>query len=110
MLAKKNRLLPSVKISKANSINTPYFSLRVSPNKFDKENKFGFIVTKVIDKRAVVRNKIKRRFRSCIEDNLNNIKGESNYLFFIKKEALELNKKDLCKQIILVLKKESIIY
>ena len=108
MLAKKNRLLPSVKIPKKNQINTPYFSLRYNFEN-NRACRFGFIITKRVDKRAVVRNKIKRRFRSCLEENIKNIKEGYDLLFFIKKESLGLDRDKLCDQILKTLKIETLI-
>ncbi len=42
------------------------FSAKVQKNNLDY-NRYGFIVAKTIDKRATVRNRLKRVFRSVIE-------------------------------------------
>ncbi len=39
-----------------------------------KQSRFGFIVSKKISKKSVVRNKIKRRLREAIKDSLPEIK------------------------------------
>jgi ribonuclease P protein component len=67
MLKKQNRLGKIVKTKRNNLFISPLFNLRISDN---KENKirFGFIVSKKIDKRAVIRNQTKRVLRSAVEE------------------------------------------
>ncbi len=53
---------------------TPFRAyLRTKKNVFP-ESRFGFIVSKKISKKAVVRNKIKRKMREAIKNNLSGIK------------------------------------
>lgn len=48
--------------------------VRVNPNTLS-HNRYGFIVGKKIDKRAVIRNRIKRRTRSVVEKDGLRLKG-----------------------------------
>jgi ribonuclease P protein component len=59
--------------------------------KEDKEKKFGFIISKKISKRAVDRNKIKRRMAEVIRKNLEKFEDGTRMIFLTKKEIL--NKK-----------------
>lgn len=57
----------------------------------------GFVVSQKISKKAVVRNKIKRRLREIVKVNLNKIKSGYDIIFFTKKgiekkEFLEIKK------------------
>ncbi len=59
-----------------------------------KEDRFGFIISKKVSKKSVVRNKIKRRLKSIVQQNIKNIKkGEDIALIilpgFEKKNFLE---------------------
>jgi ribonuclease P protein component len=59
--------------------------------KEDKEKKFGFIISKKISKRAVDRNKIKRRMAEVIKKNFGKFEDGIRVVFLAKKEIL--NKK-----------------
>ena len=108
MLAKKYRLLSTTKFQHAKLYQTPYFSLRYQEGKI-KQSAFGFIVTKQVDKRAVVRNQLKRRFRACIEEHIHTINEGVDLLFFIKKDATTLTKQELCSNILELLQKEQLL-
>ncbi len=108
MLAKKYRLLSTTKFQHAKLYQSSYFSLRYVKSE-NNHSTFGFIVTKKVDKRAVIRNEIKRRFRACIEEKLEQIVKGYHFLFVIKKEALSVNKEELCKHIQEQLKKEELL-
>lgn len=88
MLQRKYRLHSRTKLTNVRSIAAPFFLLKVAPNGLSY-NRYGFVVSKRIDKRAVVRNKIKRKVRRCIEEKLNNIQGGHDMLFIIKKNIAD---------------------
>lgn len=69
MLQRKFRLPPVIRFTSSVVLQTPYFSFKAKFNNLDY-NRFGFVVSKKIDKRAVVRNKIKRVLRECVSDFL----------------------------------------
>lgn len=94
MLQKKYRLSSKSKLVNASSIRAPYFLLKAAPNGLSY-NRYGFVVSKKIDKRAVIRNKIKRKARKCIEDKLRNIQGGYDMLFIIKKNIVDTVQDDL---------------
>lgn len=72
-------------------------------------SRFGFIASKKIDKRAVVRNRIKRVVRSCIEEMLGKIVEGYDMLFIISKNAT-LQKRDvLYSEIESVLKEKQLL-
>lgn len=68
-------------------INSNSFSLRYGTNNFGKL-KVAVVVSKKIDKRATVRNKLKRRILDSIRKN---IKTEEplDLIFYVKKGALD---------------------
>lgn len=82
--------------------------LKIGENKL-LFNRFGIIVSKKIDKRAVVRNRIKRRTNSCIQDLYDIIKPGHDMLFIIRKGALGQTKKDLELAIKKMLEKEDLL-
>ena len=69
-------------------INSPTFGVLVFKNE-DKEKRFGFIISKKISKRAVDRNKIKRRMAEVIRKNLEKFKDGTRMIFLAKKEILK---------------------
>lgn len=66
MFAKKYRLPPSVVLSKAYVVHTPIFKLSAKQNTL-QHNRFAFVVSKRVDKRAAVRNRSRRRLRAVVE-------------------------------------------
>lgn len=88
MLQRKFRLPASVRLFHTETIFTPYFTVKIAQNDI-QGNRFGFIVGKKIDKRAVGRNRLKRRFRAGIEGIMNDVSKGYDFLFLLKKEAQE---------------------
>lgn len=83
MLKRKFRL-PKERLKAKKSLSVTDFILKTSENDLGL-SRFGFVVSKKIDKRAVTRNKAKRFFRSYIEQNLEKIKPGHDFLFILKK-------------------------
>ena len=107
MFKKKNRL-PSGEKSWETSANARFFILKVSKSKLSY-SRFGFVVSKKIDKRAVVRNSLKRKIRSCLEQNFEKIKPGYNMLFLLKKEAVNKSAEELCLEVNSVLKAQKLL-
>lgn len=107
MLKKKFRLNVKNKIRFTNSFNLPLFTLRTVNNKL-LYNRYQVIISKKIDKRAVVRNKLKRIFFRCFE-KLDNAKQGFDLLFILKKESLTHEENKICSIVKEVLQKEGFI-
>ncbi|HSW88091.1 MAG TPA: ribonuclease P protein component [Candidatus Saccharimonadales bacterium] len=88
MLQRKFRLPASVRLSHAETIYTLYFTVKIAQNDLEI-SRYGFIVGKKIDKRAVGRNRLKRRFRAGVEGLLDTAPNGYDFLFLLKKEAVE---------------------
>ena len=108
MLAKSKRLPIKAKISKNTIFSTSFFTVKIGNNK-EERSRFAFIAGKGVDKRAVRRNRIKRKFRNLIEKEYNKIEPGHDFLFRIKRYALEVDREELLKSIITILKKEKLI-
>lgn len=54
----------------------------------EEENKFGFVISKRISKKAVERNKIKRLLSESIKNNLNKVKGKGKLVVFLAKRVM----------------------
>lgn len=98
MLKKPNRLPATQKLKTSSFCKTPTFSVRISKNNLP-DNRFGFIVKKAIDKRAVTRNRIRRVFRSCIEEMFAEIKSGHDMLFFLEKGIIDRKRELILKDI-----------
>jgi ribonuclease P protein component len=100
MLPKKHRLPgPVFSQLKSSGKIRPFkdFGLVYLPNKLTLV-RFGLIVSKKIDKRAVIRNRLKRVFREVIRKNLDKFKP-GDYLFLVKRSALGIDSKHLGDEI-----------
>ena len=90
MLPKENRL-PGYLIPQTLKSGQRFFSslftlvVVQSPN---KKIQLAIIVPKKINKKAVKRNKIKRRFREAIKASLNLIKPGTRAVFLVKEKAM----------------------
>ncbi len=70
MLSTKNRLRRKKDIEKVlkegNGFYKDFLVLKARKNK-ERESRFGFIVSQKVSKKAVIRNRIKRRFREVVK-------------------------------------------
>ena len=75
MLSKENRLKKKKDFEKlfkdGASFQEKFLALKINKNNLNN-NRFGFIVSKKVSKKAVVRNKIKRQFREIVRKGINN--------------------------------------
>jgi ribonuclease P protein component len=108
MLSREYRLPARVKLIKARYVKTPLFSVRYVPNSLP-QSRFAFLVRKTVDKRSVVRNRIRRVFRSCVEEMREDIASGVDMLFFLEKGIMEIKQKDLCLEIQKVLRQQNIL-
>lgn len=94
MLAKQYRLTKNKDFEKVTKEGQAIFSREIGL-KWIKNNlsvsRFGIIVSLKIDKKAVVRNKIKRRIRAIIFQNLKTIKSGYDIIIITKPEIKNLN-------------------
>lgn len=81
----------------------PQLTLKYQVND-QKALRLGFVVSTKVDKKAVIRNKVKRRMREALRAELDNIKNGNDLLFIAKKSCIDLNLVDLKKQIQFALK------
>ena len=92
MLAKVNRL-PSYELRKTlqsgKRINFPQVSFIYKPNG-NQASRFGFVVGTNIDKRAVVRNRLKRRLRESIRLLLPKIKTGFDVIILARKGLIDM--------------------
>ena len=68
--------------------------------------RFGFVISNKVSKKAVFRNKIRRKLKSIIKSNLENIKKGFDYIIIVSPRE---DYKDIEKQLINVFKKAKAI-
>lgn len=106
-LKRKYRLTARIKKTFSRSFHSPLFTLRIGENGL-LYNRYGVVVSKKIDKRAVVRNSIKRRAHSCMQEIDNNLKKGYDMLFILKKNQLHKST-NLCTEIQEVCQREKLL-
>lgn len=88
--------------SKGQLYSGPFFGgLCLKTN--DERVRFGFIVSKKISKRAVDRNKIKRRMSEVLKVNLEKFSPGTKIIFLAKKSLLEAKREEIEKEVIKIL-------
>ena len=83
MFKRENRLVAGVNFKNSYSFSVPQFTLKEKRNGL-LLNRFGIVVSKKIDKRAVVRNRIKRIFRAALIDLNMNMNPGHDILFITR--------------------------
>jgi ribonuclease P protein component len=89
-----------------NSLN---ISLFVSKNKTKSLSRFSFVVSSKVSKKAIKRNKLKRRGYYIINKNKKIIKNNFYVVLFFKKGSVNLNFKEINNEIMFLLNKSMLI-
>lgn len=93
MFKRKYRLPWGVRFNNSYTFSAPQFIVKIKENKL-LLSRFGIVVSKKIDKRAVARNRIKRLIYSSLQELYNNIKPGYDMLFIARIKATESRRKD----------------
>ncbi len=101
-LPKKFRLKKQKKFDKVKRqgqvIHSPLFAVSILKGQSDGP-KFGFVVSKKIDKKAVVRNKIRRWLSEAVRILLPQLHQDVYAVFFVKKDIKDANFQKIKKEI-----------
>lgn len=108
MFKKENRLVPGVRFSNSQSAIVSQFVFKNKANDLNV-NRFGIVVSKKIDKRAVGRNKVKRFFRETLMSLCGKMSAGHDILIIVKKGILEKTKEENLSAIEDVFKKAGLI-
>jgi ribonuclease P protein component len=108
VLNKKNRLPLKNKVNAINTITSSLFTLKIAKND-NKDKRFAIIIGKTVDKRAVHRNGLRRKFSEAIGNILEQILPGFDFLIIVKKQALLREETELREELINILKKEELI-
>ncbi|MFA5127080.1 MAG: ribonuclease P protein component [Patescibacteria group bacterium] len=106
MLAKAYRLQKDTEIKRLIHSGKTFFLPQMTIKYLFQANsgiKIGFVVSNKIDKRATVRNQLKRRLREAVRKLLPDLKSGYSLLIIAKKSALDLGVLSLNKQLIFAL-------
>jgi len=113
MLDKKNCLKKKKDFQKVikqgKKIEKDFLVLKFSENIIKNVSRIGFVVSQKISKKAHLRNKIKRRLREIIKDNLDNLKPGYDLIFFTKKAIKEKDFLEIEKIVKQILKQAKLL-
>jgi ribonuclease P protein component len=108
MLSLKNRLKKKKDFDevfkKGKGVEGIFLFLKAKNNDLDK-SRFGFVVSQKVSKKAVVRNKIKRRLRGIIISKKNFIKSGLDIVILTKKGIEQKNFLEIEKELMELLRK-----
>ena len=93
MFKRENRLTPEVTFGNSHIYTVPQFVLKEKKNDIAL-NRFGIVVSKKIDKRAVVRNKVKRFFRTALANLNKKMNVGHDILLIVRKDILVKTKEE----------------
>lgn len=85
------------------------FGLLVKKDKEEKEAKFGFVVSKKVDKRATVRNKVKRRLDQALLTFLPKIKSGVKVVFLARRSLIDQEFKKIKTEMTRMFKKGDLL-
>lgn len=88
MLKKKYRLPAGVRIGKGKTISAKHFTLKTANSNLSYP-RFAFVISKKVDTRAVVRNRIKREMTNSIQNIMDKIGPGKDMLFILKRSAAQ---------------------
>ncbi len=81
---------------------SPFFGLSYFIDKNSSVNRIGFIISKKISKKAVVRNKIRRQISEIIYKEFENLPRGFTGIFLIRQNILDIEFEELKKSILKV--------
>lgn len=97
-MLKKIYRLTEVSLKSPKNITTPYFSIKSAKNNLEV-SRFAFVVSKKVDKRAVVRNSVKRKLRSCVEEIFDRIENGNDFIFYPSQKAISSERGLILKEV-----------
>ncbi|MDE2025780.1 MAG: ribonuclease P protein component [Patescibacteria group bacterium] len=98
MFSKKFRLPATVSLSGTQVVSARFFTIRVKQNTL-QNNRYGFVISKKISKRAHVRNRSKRKFRAGVEQLHSRLKTGYDMLFVLAPGVVNQSTQTLCTEL-----------
>ncbi len=98
MLKKQNRLGKNMGKTKSSFFSSNILTIKVFDNK-EEITRFAFVISKKIDKRAVVRNRIKRKLSRAVEKIFKDVSKRRNIVVIAKKGIEVSLEKEILKNL-----------
>lgn len=113
MLPKQHRLTDNYDFQRVRRIGNKYncslfFATYAPAKNKQKDTRFGFVVSNKLDKRAPVRNRIKRLLREAVHNNLDKIKPGYDVTIVAKSSLKNADFKEVSNQVNKFLSKVSL--
>ena len=112
MLTKENRLKKKSDFEKVfkggKGLKEDFLILRFKKNRL-KEPRFGFVVSQKVSKKAVVRNKVKRRLREAVRGLLQRVKNGIDAVIIALPETQAKNFQEVERAMEKLLKKAGVL-
>jgi len=113
MLPFKNRLNKTRDFNRVSCYGHKFFSseliLRWVENDQEECSRWGIVVSRKVDKKAVIRNKIKRRIRSILRENMNSWTPQRDVVLIARPQIKELNFLELKRKLEQILRKNELL-
>lgn len=107
-MLKKIYRLSSLNLRSPKNISGELFNLKIGKNNL-QVSRFGFVISKKIDKRASVRNALKRKLSRSIEEIFDKIETGYDIVFYPKNLALGATGEIISLEINKIFSKEGLI-
>lgn len=107
-MLKKIYRLSSVKLTNPKIISGKYFSLKMAKNSLEV-SRFGFVISKKLDKSAVSRNSLKRKLSSSVEEIFGRIDDGWDIVFYPRSIALGAPGVKITEELRLMLSKVGVL-
>lgn len=107
MLKKVNRM-SSVRLENPKNISGSLFSVKIAKNNLEI-SRFGFVISKRVDKSAVSRSSLKRKFSASIEQIFDKIETGWDLVFYPRSAALTAPKARIVEETRSILAKERLL-
>ena len=112
MLPKPNRLRLEKDIkalfTKGKGVFNTVCGMKLRPNRLPV-SRFAVVVGTKVSKKAVERNRLRRKIRALLEERLEEMKPGYDVAMIVRPKAMEVSKEELEKEIIKVLKKSPLL-
>jgi ribonuclease P protein component len=100
--------MSSVKLDNPKKISGSLFVLKIAKNNLEI-SRFGFVISKKVDKSAVLRNSLKRKFSTSIEEIFDKIDVGWDFVFYPRSAALNVSKEKISEETRSILTRERLL-
>jgi ribonuclease P protein component len=105
---KDNKLPAKTRLKNASVLASSFFTVKFSKNQ-NQEKRFAIIIGKIVDKRAVYRNKLRRRIKEALGQIIKNIKTGYDFLIIAKQQSVSVKTEEIGKELLRIFKEGKLI-